>query len=294
MIVVHRSIVLLVLLLSAPGFASGNVGATSDIYRLVADKYGVDAAVLYARANQLAGRAVSFSDHKAPWPWTLQYCVNDQCEIVFAKDRQSLFNTARYCVDQGFALALGPLLMSWEAASGRFGENLWIATDPRASINMVVRHGLDQPVLVKTDLLVADKRAISPPDIRVLVENISAQHGIDPHLVYSIIRVESNYIPDAVSSKGAVGLMQLMPATGKRFGVMADQRTDPVKNISAGVKYLSYLSKLFDGNTVLMLAAYNAGEGAVKKHNNTVPPYPETMDYVSKVLKRYDSEKDKA
>jgi len=294
MTVVHKAIVLSTLLLPATSFALGNVGGTSDIYHLVADKYNVDATALYARATQLAGRPVSFSDHKAPWPWTLQYCVNDQCEIVFAKDRQRLFNTARYCIDQGFALALGPLLMSWEVMSSRFGENLWIATDPRASINMVVRHGLDRASLAWADTHVANKESISTPDIRMLVDRISALHGIDPLLVYSIIRVESNYRPDAVSAKGAVGLMQLMPATGKRFGVMADQRTDPVKNITAGVKYLSYLSTLFGGNTALMLAAYNAGEGAVKNHNNTVPPYPETIDYVSKVLKRYDSEKGKA
>lgn len=105
--------------------------------------------------------------------------------------------------------------------------------------------------------------------------------NVSPALVLAVMGIESAGRKDAVSNKGATGLMQLMPATAERFGV--SDSTDPVQNIKGGVAYLDWLMKEFGGDPVMVLAAYNAGEGAVKA-NQGVPPYAETRDYVPKVL----------
>ena len=107
-----------------------------------------------------------------------------------------------------------------------------------------------------------------------------------PHtLVHAVITAESSYNPDAVSRAGAVGLMQLMPETAKQYGV--SNRRDPKQNIYGGSRYLRYLLKLFNNDLVLALAAYNAGEGTVKRHGNKIPPYKETQNYVKKVINYY-------
>lgn len=119
-----------------------------------------------------------------------------------------------------------------------------------------------------------------------IAQEAAATH-VDPALVRAIMMTESGNNPYAVSPKGALGLMQLLPATARRFGV--SQLFDPQENIKAGVKYLSYLLKLFNNNVQLAVAAYNAGEQAVIKYGNHVPPYKETLQYVPKVLKLYNS-----
>lgn len=113
-----------------------------------------------------------------------------------------------------------------------------------------------------------------------IIRSISNRYGIDPQLVHSIIRAESDYNPQAVSSKGAVGLMQLMPETAKAYGVK--DLYDPIENIEGGIKYLSDLIKTYKQDHELILAAYNAGQEAVEKHNG-VPPFPETVDYIQRV-----------
>lgn len=117
-----------------------------------------------------------------------------------------------------------------------------------------------------------------------LIERQARARGVDPGLVHAVIRAESGYRPDAVSPKGAVGLMQLMPATASRFGV-AD-REHPESNVSAGTAYLRQLLDRFN-SVPLALAAYNAGEGAVMRHGNQIPPYAETRGYVARVLRDY-------
>lgn len=108
--------------------------------------------------------------------------------------------------------------------------------------------------------------------------------GLDPALVDAVIQAESAYRPEAVSPKGAVGLMQVMPDTGRRFGIR--DLEDPEANLKAGTTYLGYLLDLF-GDLSLALAAYNAGEGAVMRHGNRIPPYPETRAYVRGILSAY-------
>jgi Transglycosylase SLT domain len=110
------------------------------------------------------------------------------------------------------------------------------------------------------------------------------REGVDPRFIHAVIKQESRYKVDAVSPAGARGLMQLMPATAKRFG-----NTDPdntASNIEAGTKYLAWLLRRFDGDVTLALAGYNAGEGAVDKYKG-VPPYGETQNYVSKIVANY-------
>ena len=119
--------------------------------------------------------------------------------------------------------------------------------------------------------------------VNELVANIARRHEVEPSLVDSVIRVESNYNPNAVSSAGAMGLMQLIPSTARRFGVNNTFR--PEQNIEGGVRYLKYLMQLYNGDERLALAAYNAGEGAVAKYKG-IPPYPETQNYVYQVGKK--------
>jgi len=115
-----------------------------------------------------------------------------------------------------------------------------------------------------------------------VINNIAQEVGVSAHLLHAVIQVESAYNPAAVSSKGAQGLMQLIPATAARFGVV--EVHDPESNIRGGARYLKKLLDRFDNDLKLTLAAYNAGEGAVQKYKNTIPPYPETQAYVSRVL----------
>lgn len=118
------------------------------------------------------------------------------------------------------------------------------------------------------------------------INEVAMGHGIDPKLVKAIIKVESNFNPNAVSPKGAMGVMQLMPQTAKRFGV--NDPYDPSDNIRGGVKYLKKLSKMFKGDLRLALAGYNAGEEAVIEYGYNIPPYRETIDYVERVIRHYN------
>ncbi len=119
-----------------------------------------------------------------------------------------------------------------------------------------------------------------------LIEQTASKYQIDPKLVHAVIQTESAYNPSAISSAGAVGLMQLMPDTARRFGVM--DRNDPDQNVEGGTRYLKHLINLFEPNLQLAVAAYNAGENAVMKYHNSIPPYPETQHYVKQVLALYN------
>ena len=115
----------------------------------------------------------------------------------------------------------------------------------------------------------------------------SRRYGIDPLLIYSQMHQESSFKIRARSHKGASGLMQLMPATARRFGVT--QIYDPRQNIDAGVKYMRWLLDTFRGDVLLALAGYNAGEGAVMKYGWNIPPYRETQEYVRRITARYNA-----
>lgn len=141
--------------------------------------------------------------------------------------------------------------------------------------------------------------------IRSLMREAAQQHGVDFELVQAVIAAESGYNRQAVSPKGAIGLMQIMPTTGERYGVVgdkavspagkpikgarstADKLFDPKTNLGVGTRYLRDLMQMFPGRLDLVLAAYNAGEGAVQRNGNQIPPYRETQNYVQTVMALY-------
>ncbi len=144
---------------------------------------------------------------------------------------------------------------------------------------LIARSAGSRDAARRADLARENRRRYAP-----LVDRVAARYRISAQLVHAVVRAESAYDPRAVSRAGAVGLMQLMPETAARYGVR--DRRDPAANLDGGVRYLIDLLEQFDSVT-LALAAYNAGEGAVIRHGNRVPPYPETQGYVRKVLVYY-------
>ncbi len=119
-------------------------------------------------------------------------------------------------------------------------------------------------------------------DARALVAAAANKYGIDEKLLHSLVKAESGYRVGAISPKGAIGLMQLMPETAKSYG--ADP-TDPAQNVETGTRYLAELLTKYDGGLYRALAAYNAGPGAVAKYNGQIPPYAETQQYIRRVLR---------
>jgi soluble lytic murein transglycosylase-like protein len=130
----------------------------------------------------------------------------------------------------------------------------------------------------------ADIPTSGDPELDRIIFDTAQREGLDPRFVHAVIWQESKYDPVAKSHAGAQGLMQLMPATAKRFG--CDDPNNVQANIQAGTKYLHWLLKRFDGNVELALAGYNAGEGAVDKYDG-IPPYNETRNYVKIISQRY-------
>lgn len=170
----------------------------------------------------------------------------------------------------------GPTEMAMLEGEARFWERDGVGEAVRVTWPKGPRFEVVTP---KVEVLLQPSNA----DINELVETSAKTHGVDPKLVHAVIKAESNYDPTAVSPKGAIGLMQLMPGTAERFGVDPWQ---PAQNIDGGVRYLKWLLEQF-GDISLALAGYNAGEGAVMKYGRTIPPYRETQNYVDKVLALY-------
>ena len=154
--------------------------------------------------------------------------------------------------------------------------------------------GLDKRYkLVRKEGPVAPRAAMTsfmPSDAEIqryqsIVTAASRTHGVDASLVHAVISAESAYNPRAVSRAGAQGIMQLLTDTARRYGVT--NAMDPVENIHGGVKYLKDLLAMFNGNAELAVAGYNAGENAVIRYGNRIPPYAETVNYVPKVMDFY-------
>jgi soluble lytic murein transglycosylase-like protein len=130
-------------------------------------------------------------------------------------------------------------------------------------------------------------RTLAALPFSAAVREAARRFSVDPALVHAVIFAESAYNPLAVSEKGAIGLMQVMPDTGARYGVKEKDLRNPVRNVLAGTRYLAELLELFEGDVELALAGYNAGEGAVLRFGRTVPPFAETRAYVPRVLERW-------
>lgn len=157
---------------------------------------------------------------------------------------------------------------------------------PRPDTNAVeARAALERSPLYRRVVTHPNARRYAP-----MIEQNAVQNGLDAALLKAMVAVESGYDPAAVSDKGAVGLMQVLPETGMRYGVAADAKRsvvqklmDPAINLGIGARYLRDLLRMFADDRSLALAAYNAGEQAVRQYGNQVPPYPETRDYVDLV-----------
>ncbi len=145
-------------------------------------------------------------------------------------------------------------------------------------------------IIYKSPIVIKNKPSYINKKYKIfkeLIQKVANLTQLEAALLHAIAQVESTYNPNAISSKGAVGLMQLMPATARRFGV--SDRTNVNANLYGGARYLRYLLKLFNNNKKLAIAAYNAGENAVKRYGNKIPPYKETKNYVTKVMKLYNA-----
>ena len=211
----------------------------------------------------------------------MHFCLQLKLRTVVVIGVAALGLRAENLPEESHKVAVVPRFVSVVHADARTGRLVRsIVVTPKPVPSKVVS---SQPVDIELPAPVA------APDsaVRTLVEETAKNFDVSPALVDSVIQVESNYNPNAISPKGAQGLMQLMPATARRFGVK--NSFDAKQNIEGGVRYLKFLQQTFNDDR-LAIAAYNAGEGAVAKYGN-VPPYAETMDYVAKVGKKYGQAK---
>jgi len=216
--------------------------------------------------------------HEAPAAWHEM--------IVAIAARMSTNKKVYICFITAFAMMLAASPV--RAASSSETDSSSLKTPSQKAL--VVRADHRTGKLVRSVAPVKGSAAAQEPpsaNISEIVAKAAHDNNVDPLLVHSIIQVESNYNPDAVSPKGAQGLMQLMPPTARDLGV--SDSFDPRQNIEAGVRYLKYLQGLYKDDR-LALAAYNAGPGAVQKYR-WIPPYPETQDYVNRVGQRYGAAK---
>ena len=143
----------------------------------------------------------------------------------------------------------------------------------------------DPATIAQTGKKKASGWSTGRPGLDNLIRQNGYKYGVDPYLIFLVMEQESHFNTHAVSPKGARGLMQLMPGTGARYGMRRPH--DPAQNISAGTRYLRELLNRFNNRVDLVLASYNAGEGAVAKFGNRVPPYKETRNYVKTISKQY-------
>lgn len=267
-----------------------------DMYDRIAARHGIPPLTVYRAAITASGRPSRYSKTLMPWPWTIKICEKKRCDRFFLKSRAEMENTLASL--QGIAwitLYVGPLGLQWDAANDL---PLRAATQPRVTVNAAVklmrdqsinslskRHDTSASLTTKTVGKISKSRAHRK--YHPLIAELAKEAGVDAKLIHAVIKVESAYQADAISSAGAVGMMQLMPSTGERFGIKSTERTNPEKNIRAGIKYLKFLNHTFKGNLDLVLAGYNAGEGAVMKYGGKIPPYKETQEYVKKVKTAY-------
>ena len=191
---------------------------------------------------------------------------------LFMHGNDALFDTAKLGMGSGGANAGNSL-----GGAGRVGKARGAGAGPLSS--PLVNYLASRPNLKKYE---------------AMVNRAAAEFTLDPALLKAIMAAESGFNPDAVSPKGAVGLMQIMPATAQRYGMQADKKrslqqklSDPALNIHVAARYLRDLKQLFPQRPDLSVAAYNAGEGAVQKYRNQIPPYPETQNYVQLVTQFY-------
>lgn len=185
------------------------------------------------------------------------------------------------------ALFVSAIVIFGAALTGR--ADIYKYVDPEGVIhltNVPTQHNVPYVLIMKEKRVIIQLKG-DGARYDDLIAKASERYRVDSALIKAIIKAESNFNHRAVSPKGAKGLMQLMPATAATLQVKDSFQPD--NNIDGGVRYLSYLMSLFNGNLPLVLAAYNAGENAVLRYNNRIPPFQETQTYVKRVLHHLDS-----
>jgi len=213
--------------------------------------------------------------------WEKPACFADPGVNAWAREKPCPDDAPRQVVKQALGVLL-VLTLCFGVSSLQAAERITAVIDPTGRIIFVNE---PTPVPAPTESpapggLPDGSAAESKSRIDSLIEQAAGEHQVDPELVRAIVQVESNYNPYAVSPRGARGLMQLIPATARRFGVT--DIFDPEENLGGGIRYLKYLMGMFDGDLQLSLAAYNAGENVVARWRR-VPPIPETRNYVRKI-----------
>jgi soluble lytic murein transglycosylase-like protein len=217
----------------------------------------------------------------------------------FAKDHAGVRRRVRF----GVGVLFGCVAMHATHGTAASGD-IFVSNDPQQAITISNVPSDDRyvvlvraPVQEAANLPATSYRDDKPPGraepggraafYEAMVSAAAQETRVDPKLILAVIATESAYNPDARSSKGAQGLMQLLPGTARRYGV--SNAYDPWQSILGGARYLSDLLRLFDQDVTLALAAYNAGEQAVERYGRRIPPYRETMAYVPRVLAHYRS-----
>lgn len=287
----RRVLASLALALASAGLAPVRAEEPPLLYRQVAARYGLSAERLYALALRRSGRPSRFSSAPAPWPWTVTLCRGTRCATVHAADRATMATVLTAGRRAGLTLYAGPLGLPLASVPGLPPR---AATSPRVTLAEAARQWVlagRAPAWGAGPAADGAGRAprLSTPLARrwgPLVDRVAREEGLDPALVHAVVAAESNYDPRAASPVGAVGLMQLMPATAERFGLPRDRRAEPEPNLRAGIRYLQWLLAYFDRDLTLAVAGYNAGEGAVLQYGRQVPPFRETQTYVRRVAQR--------
>jgi transglycosylase-like protein with SLT domain len=243
-------------------------------YRQVAVEYGLPPALLYATALTASGRMLQ-GRRLQPWPWTLTL----EGRRHHYPTRVAAYRALTAYLARGHRkVRVGVMGLPWHRYGGEF-RNPWAALDSYTNLRFAARRLA--PHLASRSL--PRVRGV-PGALDHLIAQLAPRYALDPKLVREVVATESAYNPRARSSKGAQGLMQLMPATALRFGVQ--DVWDPEQNLTGGMRYLDHLLAYYRGDLARVLAAYNAGEDAVDRHRG-LPPYSETRAYVARILKRY-------
>ena len=269
-------------------------GGIPDGYRKVAAAYQVPPQVLYLIAQTAAHTRLS-NDDAQPWPWVIT--VDGRTERYTSR-LAAVGAFQNYLAEGGHTLAVGLMQLDWRRYRHRFSDPAQ-AFDPWQNLRLgaaELRHHFrmtgDWSVAAArfSGALTASRLSLDAIDwnnqrrLAATVQRIARHHRVAPALIQAVISAESAFNPRATSKAGAQGLMQLMPATAERMGVQNPY--EPAANIDGGTRYLRFLLDTFQ-TLPLALAAYNAGENAVRRHGYAIPPYPETRAYVPRVLAYY-------
>ena len=233
---------------------------------------GWDAAMLYCEAARIGSAEAQFR-------LGMQYAFGKGVP----ENREQAAALFQIAAHQGHAEAQNMLETINLMQAERLPACVLAAVLPEKLPPKPVSRAMDEPEVTRIQLYVENL----PKSRRWVVEmvrSLADWYGIDPNFALSVIAVESNFSPEALSNKQAMGLMQLIPATAERFNVK--NAFDATQNIKGGLKYLRWLLSYYQGNTELVAAAYNAGERAVDRYKG-VPPYPETRNYVKRVMEFY-------